>query len=349
MKKIIIIIFLVTSTISAQSSIFDFKVDKRLFISYAFMNAAGNDGEWRKEGMSPIRIEVRKILKERIDSTFLKVIQKYVYEDHLESWTNYGPYALINNGPPNFEIDINYEISDLDSASVHRYDGLREYFIEFYRNYDIEELWNQYQPIIQKENLKYEPYSDKALLAITNYCRISKGYFLNKASKIYFQQIPLMIYFTAQTVKVNGVIYIITGPSDGEPSESIFYHEALHYPIGEIIGKYTELINQYSALNSINNSNLGYSDWIEFFEECLVRTIDRRMEAKLFKKSKDDLIKSIYSEYKIGMLLCPYLNEELEKYESNIITLEEYFPELFKNLDINKEKERLNNFNKNGR
>lgn len=61
MKKIIIVIFLVASTISAQSNIFDFRVDKRLFISYAFMNAAGNDGEWRKEGMNPIRINVRNI------------------------------------------------------------------------------------------------------------------------------------------------------------------------------------------------------------------------------------------------------------------------------------------------
>lgn len=224
---------------------------------------------------------------------------------------------------------------------------MREYFIEFYRDYGIEELWEQFQPIIQKENLKYEPYADKALLAITNYCRISNGYFYGKANKIYFQQIPLMIYFTAQTVKVNGIIYIITGPSDGDPSEAIFYHEALHYPIGEIIEKYTELINQYSDLNTINNSDLGYSDWIEFFEECLVRTIDKRMEAKLLKKSKDGLVKSIYSEYKIGMLLCPYLNEELEKYESTNITLEEYFPELLNNLDINKEKERLNNFNEN--
>lgn len=347
MKKIIIVIFLVASTISAQSNIFDFRVDKRLFISYAFMNAAGNDGEWRKEGMNPIRINVRNILNERIDSTFLSIIHKFVYENHLESWSNYGPYALINNGPPNFDVDINYEISDLDSASVHRYDGLREYFIEFYRDYGIEELWEQFQPIIQKENLKYEPYADKALLAITNYCRISNGYFYGKANKIYFQQIPLMIYFTAQTVKVNGIIYIITGPSDGDPSEAIFYHEALHYPIGEIIEKYTELINQYSDLNTINNSDLGYSDWIEFFEECLVRTIDKRMEAKLLKKSKDGLVKSIYSEYKIGMLLCPYLNEELEKYESTNITLEEYFPELLNNLDINKEKERLNNFNEN--
>ena len=46
MKYLIFLIFLFTSGIPAQNNIFDFTVDKRLFISYAFMNAAGNDGEW---------------------------------------------------------------------------------------------------------------------------------------------------------------------------------------------------------------------------------------------------------------------------------------------------------------
>ena len=313
------------------------------------MNAAGNDGEWRKEGMNPIRIDVRNILFEKIDSVFLNKIHNFVYNNHLESWTNYGPYALINSGPPDFNININYKNSGLDSVSIHRYDGLREYFIEFYRNYDIENLWKQYQPIIQEENQKYEPYANQALLDITNYCRINNDYFTKKANRIYFQQIPLMLYFTAQTVKVNGAIYIITGPSDGHQSEATFYHEALHHPIGEIIDKYSYLINKYSEINSINKAELGYADWIELFEECMVRAIDKRLQAKLYKQSKDDLLKNIYSEYKIGMILCPYFNEELDKYEKTNITLEDYFPKLLNNLDIDKEKERIINFNNNGR
>ncbi|OGU77434.1 MAG: hypothetical protein A2V93_09620 [Ignavibacteria bacterium RBG_16_34_14] len=349
MKNMLILIFLFASATKAQNNIFDFTIDKRLFISYAFMNAAGNDAEWRKEGMNPIRIDVRNILNAKIDSAFFNKIHKYVYDNHLESWTNYGPYALINNGPPDFNISINYKNSDLDSVSVSKVDGLREYFIEFYHDYDIEKLWKQYQPIIQEENQKYEPYANKALLDITNYCRINNDYFAQKANNISFQKIPLMLYFTAQTLKVNGKIYIITGPSDGNPSESSFYHEALHYPIGEIIKRNTDLINKYSDINSINKAELGYEDWIEFFEDCLVRTIDKRMEAKLFNESQDELLKSIYSEYKIGMILCPYLNEELEKYENINITLEEYFPKLLSNLDFNKERQRLDNFNKNGR
>lgn len=109
------------------------------------------------------------------------------------------------------------------------------------------------------------------------------------------------------------------------------------------------MINKYSEINSINKAELGYDDWIELFEECMVRTIDKRLQAKLYKQSKDDLLKSIYSEYKIGMILCPYLNEELEKYDNTNLSLEEYFPELLKNLDINKEKERLKNHYNNGR
>ena len=48
------------------------------------------------------------------------------------------------------------------------------------------------------------------------------------------------------------------------------------------------------------------------------------------------------------MLLCPYLNEELEKYEKTNIPLEDYFPKLLETLNLEKEKERLDNFVKKG-
>lgn len=346
MKNILVLIFLFSSVISAQNNIIDLNIDKRLFISYAFMNAAGNDGEWRKEGMNPIRVEVRKILKERIDTAFANKIHKYVFSNGLESWVNFGPYALINSGPPNFDLDIDYTTSNVDSNAVNTVKGLQNYYREFYDAYDIEGLWQSYYPVMQKENQKYEPYANRALLDISNYCRINNDYFSKRTKKIFYQTIPLMSYFTAQTLKVNGSIYIISGPTDGEPSEASFYHEALHHPIGEIIDKYSDLINRYSDINSLNKAELGYSDWLEFFEECLVRTVDNRMSSKLFKENNDEAFKSIYSDYKKGLILCPYLNEELEIYETTNMPLEEYFPELLKSLDFNKENNRLDEYNK---
>lgn len=349
MKIIIINFLLLNSIILAQNNIFDFNVDKRLFISYAFMNAAGNDAEWRKEGMDSIRIQVRKDLFAIIDSSFLKKIQSYVEGNHLESWTTFGPYALINSGPPEFNLQIDYQKSDLDTNFVNQVSGLRNYFIEFYNNYEIETLWEKYYPLIQKENQQFEPFANKALEDITNYCRMDNNFFSKKADKIYFQRIPLMLYFTAQTVKINGVIYIISGPMGGNPSEATFYHEALHHPIGELVRKYSKLIDKYSEVNSLNNADLGYEDWIGLFEECLVRSLEKILSAKLFGNSIEELNSRIYDEYKLGMVLCPYFNEELKKYEQTNISLDEYFPQLINNLDFNAEKERLNNFNKNSR
>lgn len=341
MKKIFIIVFMFVIMVKSQNNIFDFNVDERLFVAYAFMNAAGNDGEWRKDGMNPIRIEIRNIIKNKIDTSFSSKIRRYVYENQLESWVNYGPSALITNGPPEFNINIDYKKSDIDSASVNKTSGLKQYIKEFYHHCEIGKLWNQYKNIIQQENQKYEPFANKALLNITNYCRIKSDYFTLKANNISFQKIPLMSYFTAQTLKVNGKIYIISGPSDSEPSESAFYHEALHHPIGEIIIKYSDLITKYSNINKINKAEIGYKEWIDFFEECLVRTIDTRMTGKLYNKNELEIFKNINSEYELGMLLCPYLNEELKKYENTNISLEEYFPNLLINFDYKKEKERF--------
>ena len=344
MKIIIINLLLINTIILAQNNIFDFNVDKRLFISYAFMNAAGNDAEWRKEGMDSIRIEVRRDLFSKIDSTFLKNIQLYVDNNHLESWTTFGPYALINDGPPNFNLRINFKESNIDSNFVNKTKGLRKYFIEFYSKYDIEKLWNKYKSIIQKENQEFEPYASKALKDIIKYCRLDDNYYKDKTKKIYFQRIPIMLYYTMQTVKINGEIYIISGPMGGKPSEANFYHEALHYPIHELVKKYSKEVDNFSKLNDLNKGKLGYQDWNSFFEECLVRAIDKILSAKLFNYNDSTLAKNIYDEYKIGILLCPYFDEELKKYEKTNLTLDEYFPKLLTNLDYNKEKKRLESF-----
>jgi hypothetical protein len=69
------------------------------------------------------------------------------------------------------------------------------------------------------------------------------------------------------------------------------------------------------------------------------------MSAKLYNDTNDELLVSIESEYKMGLILCPYLNEEFEKYEKTKTPLEDYFPVLIKNLDFKKEKKRLAEFN----
>lgn len=344
MKKILICILIFYSHIQSQNSFFDFTVDERLFLSFAFMNAAGNDGEWNSDGMHPIRIEVRKYLDETLGSTFRKEITNFTKQNKMRSWSYYSTLGMISNGPPNFELLNNLDTNFVSQESIDRFLMIRNYLIEFYQKSNFEKLWNKYQSKLQEENNKFQPYAEDAINDIVNYCKLDEGYFINTNKKLSFQFMPLMSYFTAQTISIKNIRYIISGPMKSEPSKSSFYHEALHQPIGAIIDNYKDKISKLNRINELNNKELGYAGWLEFFEECLVRTVSWRLINTSTHNNRNDLNQNIQREYKRGMILCAFFNEELDKYELSDFTLNEYLEKIISDLNYDKESERLKEF-----
>ena len=59
---------------------------------------------------------------------------------------------------------------------------------------------------------------------------------------------PLMSYFTAQTARVNGELWYILGPQEGEPSASSFYHEILHYVVDPLTEKQEAALTRLEEL-----------------------------------------------------------------------------------------------------
>lgn len=329
-----------------QPELFVFDPDERLFTVFAFMNAAGFDGEWRKAGMHPIRKEISEYVKAKLDSNFQKKIREFHFSHDQGSWTGYVPYALLTNKPPDFEINYDPQTTKGGKDIENDYQGLSELLAIFYHQAEINKLWKKYRPLLQAENEKYKPFALKALDDIIKYCRADQDFYLRKARKIHFAIYPLMSYFTAQTAEVNGEIYIIHGPSEGEPAPSAFYHEALHHLIDPLTEKYLEIVNQSKELLPVSKekSNLGYSDWQDVVNESFVRTIDKTLEGKLFNSTTEEVLKSIENEYKLGFILSLYIHENLSKYEKGNESFAEYFPKLISGIDVKAEKQRWSEF-----
>lgn len=327
---------------------FDFTADVRLFTAYAFMNAAGNDGEWRSAGMHPIRIAVRRDLEGRLDSAFLHKIREFNFSHNRGSWITYGPYALITDGPPDFR--VSYDPSTSEDAKQVEEDcaGLSELLAKFYRKADIAHLWEKYRPLIQAENDRFKPFAPGALDDIESYCRLQKGYFARISKRMHFQFSPLMLYFTGQTVKVNDEIYIIAGPQEGEPDESSFYHETLHHVISPLTAALDSVtMRRFSDLFALakSRSHFGYSH----FDDSFVRTLDYVIGGKR-RGSPDSLIAAnVTHEYKFGFVLCLVVYEQLKQYEASEMTFAQYFPKIITNIDIDREKQRWLELSKNSR
>lgn len=334
-----VVITLLSSLVRAQQptdSLFDFTADVRLFTAYAFMNDAGN----RKAGMYPIRIEVRKELAARLDSNFEKKITDFNFSHNRGSWTGFGPYALITSGPPDFVVSFDSTTSDRYCREIEKtYAGFSPLLAEFYRKANIAQLWERYRPIIQADNDLRRPFAHRALDQIISYCRLDKDFFTKSANKIHFQFEPLLLYFTAETEKVNGDIWIIAGPQEGNPDESEFYHEALHHVINPLVDALDSATTaKFSDLFKLadSTSQNGYGQFYEGF----VRTIDKVLQGKLYGQSDSEVTAAILREYKLGFVLCPAVYEQLKQYEASKMTFAQYFPKIVVNIDVAHERQR---------
>lgn len=334
-----IIHFSSCNTIENQESLFSFEADERLFTAFAFMNAAGFDGEFRDDGMNPIRKEIRNQIIPKLDSLFISKIREFHISHSRGSWSKYAPYVLVTAGPPNFNIQFNDNTTPGGEKITNDNEGLSLLLAEFYEIAQIRQLWIQYKSVLNENNKRYKSYAMKSLNDIVNYCRVNKSIFYKSKRKIHFLVCPQMSYFTAQNVSANGDLYLIHGPTDSEPSESAFYHEALHEVINPITKKYMSLLRKYEDLLSlsIEKGNLGYEDWESVINESFVRTIDIVLRRELYDLDEDKMNDLIMNEYKLGFILCPFIYENLSDYEKSTESLYKYFPQLISGISIENE------------
>lgn len=318
------------------SSIFDFKADIRIFTAQALQNIAGEDHEWRKEGMHPLRSEIRRDLFRTLDSGFISKSRAFRNARDV-GWDAWASYALLTNGPPSFVLSYDSKTSPYADAVVKSLPGLSPLLAEFYIKADVPRLWEKYGPRFQALNDEFCPYADRALADIIRYCRLEDDYFSRNASRIHVQFAPMQSYFTAFTDKVDNEIYLIFGPQPSKPSPSSFYHEALHHVLTPLTDKLDSIAtNRFKDLFALATSDghIGYSH----IDEAFVRTLGCVLAGKLNRDADSTVLAWVTTEYKLGFILCLPIYEQLKGYEATNITFQEYFPRILTNIDVEREK-----------
>lgn len=244
-----------------SSTLFSFDQDIRVFTAQACLNAAGYDHEWRKDGMHPLRIEIRNELSHTLDSSFVQKLHAF-RKACSGDWSSWASYALLTNGPPDFRLSYDSKTTPYGDKTRDDMSGLSTLLAEFYVKAHVPALWQKYEPRFQDLNDQFRPHARRALDDITRYCRLDKDYFSHKASRMHVVFAPLQSYFTAFTDKVNNEIYLVFGPQPSEPSPSSFYHEALHHVLSPLTGKLdTNITNHFKELYALATSgeHIGYS------------------------------------------------------------------------------------------
>lgn len=328
---------------SIPEGLFVFEADERLFAAHAFMNVGGYDIEYNKNGMHPIRAEIRALLDKSLSKTYQDSVKEF-YQNHDHYLGYYGTYAFALTAPPHLSLEFNSTTSSAWAKDeIEALSNLDDYLKEFYDKAEIGKLWQQYRPRIQELHDRFRPHATAAVQHLESFFREKEILSEGQNRKIITAFSPLLSYFQAFTVTVNGNVYLVFGPQPNEPSPASYYHEAGHYFVDPVVEKYrseTDRLEPLFRLAQEKQGIIGYA----FVEESLVRTVDILLSGKLFDSSDDKRKARIEDEYKLGFILCPYFFEALPAYVKSNKTFEEYFPTLIAGITLAKERNRWNEF-----
>ena len=326
-----------------------FEPDVRIFAGEAFFNAAGFDYDYRKEGMLPIRKELRKKVSDRLPEGLRQRMRSF-YDTHGGGQIcAYSSYALVTSGPPDFTVDFDAETADPCLIELtEEFVGLSQLLSEFYDRAGIASIWDEYRDRIRAKNERNKPYVYQAFNDIIAYCRLSQDFFNRELQALHYTEDPQMCYFTASFLKIHKRMYIVQYWSEEEEgSPGCFYTALLHRVIGPLLDRHADLVRRSEALLDVSCSkgtNADAKTWPARVQQSFVRTIDRVLTGRSITWSPDEERRHVTNEYRHGRILCLYLHDALKDYEQSGESLEDYLPRLLEGIDVAHETTRWHDF-----
>jgi len=288
----------------------EFRKDKRIFTLFCLLNVCGYDEENNPQRMHPLRIEIRKHLKQtrEIDPSTLNLIKK-IHRSKLVQW------VLHRNKPPSFKKKLKRWYGSIpENEFVSFEDGLKKFYIKN----KIGRLWMKYRSNYDLEIKKYKPKTEKMLLnliKVLHLKRIPKRIIL----------IPNLLdsYKRGTGKKIGQTAYIIFGPSEKEPNLGLIQHEFLHSVIDPLFtkAKIEKIVSEGDSLwppIEGKMKKLGYYDWKTAVIEHLIRAINILGGYRDLQKQEEQGFLYI-KNFLLALKLHKATEAEFEKYLPTIL------------------------------
>ena len=305
-----------------------------IFAVMCAIHAAGYDAEID----SPTNHQMRKALRDDLskrDLPGLPALKRFVRDhkpkDPSREFSQYISYALTTTGPPLFEpVHPNLPVPpDVDALY-----GFTPLMVEFYREANIETLWNQAQPYYDQMIGHYTAPVSQAVLEANAYLRnVTSGY-LGRHFQVYVDLMgpPNQV----QTRSYVDDYYIVVTPAAEMPIDDI-RHAYLHYLIDPLGIKFAADLKKKAGLidyaqGSPILSSIYKNDFNLLATECLIKAV----EARISKKPA-----MVTQALREGFVVTPAFSELLLVYEKQDQAMRIYFPDLVAAIDLRREEKRL--------
>ncbi|HSR51406.1 MAG TPA: hypothetical protein VLV83_11300 [Acidobacteriota bacterium] len=313
-----------------------FQEDVRVFTVMAAINAAGFDYEKDGYQMSDLRQAVRAKLEERLDQE-MKVRLSSGYEQYASVVSQgnqhvaFTSLALIVTGPPEFS--LNMKEADMP-GDTWRVRGFQALLPEFYKQAQIDKMWEEYRARYTTELAGYVPVLRRSIRETLGYFRIPLRVMVDR--KIILIPDLLNAHEIVNARNLERTYYVVVGPTE-DPSNNVrqLQHEYLHTLIDPLVGRQIEVLKQHRGLFEWAEAQPRMRPVIQSsYELMVIESLIEAIQLRMSDLSEEDLNRALVNLFREGLVLLPYFHRALADYEGNeLLALPSYLDIIFQNID----------------
>lgn len=311
--------------------------DAALFTVMAAINAAGYDAELDSPANHPLRKAVRDYLKTRnppVISELKLFYASHKLPDPAANLGQYVSYALSIDGPPDF--GFRYTQTEL-APGVGALSDLAPLLVRFYKEANIEEVWQKSQPAFEQVIGAYQEPVSRAVMQANAYLRNPTSGYLGRRFQIYIDLLAAPNQVHTRSYKDD--YFIVITPSQEAKTEEI-RHAYLHYLLDPMVLKYSENLSRAHGLADYAEAAPALpenykTDYTLLATECLIKAV----ETRLIPASKREAV--VQQALKEGFVMTGAFADGLPGYEKQEQALRLYFPDMVQAFDLRREEKRL--------
>jgi tetratricopeptide (TPR) repeat protein len=310
----------------------------QLFATLCALDAAGFDSGVSTTNQSPGRVQLRERML-ALQGPAVEALRKY-YQEHAladagATFSRFVSFALAAGPPPKFEFQLRRDELPPDALAL---EGFNEILANFYREEQLDQLWQHYQPDYERGVEFYSAPVSEITFTVTSYLREIIKSNSPRAFSVYVE--PLAGGKT--NFRNYGDHYeLVVSPSSDPPLDDI-RHAFLHFLLDS-------MAIQYRAEAARASSLLEYAaraprlpvefhdDYSAFFDECLVRAVELRLR----HLTPADLAAAIDQAESSGYVMVRPIYAGLSGFEKSEPAMGYYLPDLIKGIDVAGEARRL--------
>jgi tetratricopeptide (TPR) repeat protein len=305
-----------------------------LFTVMAAINAVGYSADLSSPNNHPLRDAIRaELAKRNIPS--LPALKAF-FDQHrknkdTDELSQYISYALTAGGPPDFAVQQRNVDLPPDAIPLQ---GFGPLLAAFYKEANIQDLWNRSQSAINQYIDRYHGPVTDAVLQVNAYLRQQTSGARGRHFQIYIELLAAPNQIQTRSYGYEYTIVITPSP---ELRTFDVRHAYLHYLLDPMSTRYQEVLERKKGLvdHAQRAPALADSfkdDFLLLVTESLIKAVEARLDHKP---------EGVQAALREGYILAPYFAERLPVYEKQEQSMAFYYSDLVGAIDVVKEDKRL--------